>query len=218
MSVTYSRRPPAPARAHAGGSAGGLLDPKQLWRSTAGRAAQAQPGHAVAQPGHVHRRDRRGLHHRARDRRPERVRLGDHGLAVAHRALRQPRRGGRRGPRQGPGGDAARGPRRTPSPAALSGWAEGAAASAYREERVPAAELQLGDIVVVEAGQIIPGDGDVVEGIASVDESAITGESAPVIRESGGDRSARSPAAPRCSPTGSSCGSPRSRARASSTG
>ena len=50
--------------------------------------------------------------------------------------------------------------------------------------------LQQGDIVVVEAGQVIPGDGDVVEGIASVDESAITGESAPVIRESGGDRSA----------------------------
>ena len=55
---------------------------------------------------------------------------------------------------------------------------------------MPAAALQLGDIVVVEAGQVIPGDGDVVEGIASVDESAITGESAPVIRESGGDRSA----------------------------
>src|SRR5256885_12202777 len=58
------------------------------------------------------------------------------------------------------------------------------------EEPVPAAALQLGDVVVVEAGQIIPGDGDVIEGIASVDESAITGESAPVIRESGGDRSA----------------------------
>ncbi|MFD1367353.1 potassium-transporting ATPase subunit KdpB [Actinoplanes sichuanensis] len=55
---------------------------------------------------------------------------------------------------------------------------------------IPAPELQRGDLVVVEAGQIIPGDGDVVEGIASVDESAITGESAPVIRESGGDRSA----------------------------
>ncbi|HEY0225234.1 MAG TPA: potassium-transporting ATPase subunit KdpB, partial [Mycobacterium sp.] len=50
--------------------------------------------------------------------------------------------------------------------------------------------LQQGDVVVVTAGQVIPGDGDVVEGIASVDESAITGESAPVIRESGGDRSA----------------------------
>jgi K+-transporting ATPase ATPase B chain len=58
------------------------------------------------------------------------------------------------------------------------------------EETVPAPLLQQGDVVVVEAGQVIPGDGDVVEGIASVDESAITGESAPVIRESGGDRSA----------------------------
>jgi K+-transporting ATPase ATPase B chain len=57
-------------------------------------------------------------------------------------------------------------------------------------EEVPAPELRLGDVVVVEAGQVIPGDGDVIEGIASVDESAITGESAPVIRESGGDRSA----------------------------
>jgi potassium-transporting ATPase ATP-binding subunit len=54
----------------------------------------------------------------------------------------------------------------------------------------PAAELHRGDIVVVEAGELIPGDGTVIEGIASVDESAITGESAPVIRESGGDRSA----------------------------
>ena len=54
---------------------------------------------------------------------------------------------------------------------------------------IPASQLKLGDQVVVVAGQIIPGDGDVVDGIASVDESAITGESAPVIRESGGDRS-----------------------------
>jgi K+-transporting ATPase ATPase B chain len=58
------------------------------------------------------------------------------------------------------------------------------------EETVPATALRKGDRVVVEAGQAIPGDGTVVEGIASVDESAITGESAPVIRESGGDRSA----------------------------
>jgi K+-transporting ATPase ATPase B chain len=57
------------------------------------------------------------------------------------------------------------------------------------EEPVPAPELKQGDRVVVEAGEVIPGDGDVVDGIASVDESAITGESAPVIRESGGDRS-----------------------------
>jgi potassium-transporting ATPase ATP-binding subunit len=54
----------------------------------------------------------------------------------------------------------------------------------------PASELEKGDVVVVEAGELIPGDGTVIEGIASVDESAITGESAPVIRESGGDRSA----------------------------
>jgi K+-transporting ATPase ATPase B chain len=58
------------------------------------------------------------------------------------------------------------------------------------EERVPGTDLAIGDLVVVEAGETIPGDGDVVEGIATVDESAITGESAPVIREAGGDRSA----------------------------
>ena len=70
----------------------------------------------------------------------------------------------------------------------LVGWQPGQTDT--REEQVPGTQLTLGDYVVVEAGEIIPGDGDVVEGIASVDESAITGESAPVIRESGGDRSA----------------------------
>jgi len=59
-----------------------------------------------------------------------------------------------------------------------------------REEQVPASSLRKGDVVIVEAGMLIPADGEIVEGIASVDESAITGESAPVIRESGGDRSA----------------------------
>ncbi|HET6384390.1 MAG TPA: potassium-transporting ATPase subunit KdpB [Armatimonadota bacterium] len=59
-----------------------------------------------------------------------------------------------------------------------------------REEPCPATQLRKDDIVVCEAGDIIPSDGDVIDGIASVDESAITGESAPVIRESGGDRSA----------------------------
>lgn len=57
-------------------------------------------------------------------------------------------------------------------------------------EIVAATELRKGDIVVVSAGEFIPGDGEIIEGVASVDESAITGESAPVIRESGGDRSA----------------------------
>jgi K+-transporting ATPase ATPase B chain len=59
-----------------------------------------------------------------------------------------------------------------------------------REELVPAASLSKGDLVVCEANDVIPSDGEIIEGIASVDESAITGESAPVIRESGGDRSA----------------------------
>jgi K+-transporting ATPase ATPase B chain len=72
----------------------------------------------------------------------------------------------------------------------LTGWQPSADPASLREESVPGTALQLGDFVVVEAGQVIPGDGDVVEGVASVDESAITGESAPVIRESGGDRSA----------------------------
>jgi potassium-transporting ATPase ATP-binding subunit len=58
------------------------------------------------------------------------------------------------------------------------------------EERVAAAELVKGDLVVAEAGDVIPSDGEIIEGAASVDESAITGESAPVIREAGGDRSA----------------------------
>jgi potassium-transporting ATPase ATP-binding subunit len=59
-----------------------------------------------------------------------------------------------------------------------------------RIERVPSSKLRAGDVVVVAAGEPIPGDGEVIEGVATVDESVITGESAPVIRESGGDRSA----------------------------
>jgi K+-transporting ATPase ATPase B chain len=79
------------------------------------------------------------------------------------------------------------------------GRAQAASLRAMRTETIarlldgstrPAAELTRGDVVVVEAGEVIPGDGTVIEGIASVDESAITGESAPVIREAGGDRSA----------------------------
>src|SRR6204780_2549564 len=64
----------------------------------------------------------------------------------------------------------------------------------YREdgqtEEVPGSDLRSGDLCLIVAGSIIPGDGEVIEGVASVDESAITGESAPVIREAGGDRSA----------------------------
>lgn len=67
---------------------------------------------------------------------------------------------------------------------------EDAAARTAATQDVASAELRLGDVVVVETGELIPGDGDIVHGIATVDESAITGESAPVVRESGGDRSA----------------------------
>jgi len=59
-----------------------------------------------------------------------------------------------------------------------------------RTEKVPSSKLRAGDLVFVSAGEFIPSDGDIIEGVASVDESAITGESAPVIREAGGDRSA----------------------------
>lgn len=74
----------------------------------------------------------------------------------------------------------------------VTGYDEKTDAAAERVviDDVSSADLTLGDVVVVAAGDLIPGDGDVVHGIASVDESAITGESAPVIRESGGDRSA----------------------------
>ena len=65
-----------------------------------------------------------------------------------------------------------------------------AAAERASTTQVSSSDLTLGDVVVVTAGELIPGDGDIVWGIASVDESAITGESAPVVRESGGDRSA----------------------------
>ena len=93
-------------------------------------------------------------------------------------------------------------PRRSPRAAArprprpCAGPGPKPSPSAWRTSRtpsaqiVPATQLRKGDVVLVEAGDLIPSDGEVIEGVASVDESAITGESAPVIRESGGDRSA----------------------------
>ncbi|MGW1363820.1 potassium-transporting ATPase subunit KdpB [Streptomyces chartreusis] len=86
--------------------------------------------------------------------------------------------------------DTLRGMRRQTAARRLAGWEPGAAEGDYVEESVGAGQLRRGDVVVVEAGEPVPGDGDVIEGVASIDESAITGESAPVIRESGGDRSA----------------------------
>lgn len=81
---------------------------------------------------------------------------------------------------------------RTSTPARRVADYDSADPSAFSAQlvEVSSAELQLSDVVVVEAGELVPGDGDIVWGIASIDESAITGESAPVVRESGGDRSA----------------------------
>ncbi|WP_309711623.1 potassium-transporting ATPase subunit KdpB [Pseudolysinimonas sp.] len=80
---------------------------------------------------------------------------------------------------------------RTSTPAhSLGGYVEGTDGSTATATEISSADLKLGDVVVVSAGEVIPGDGDIVWGIASVDESAITGESAPVVREHGGDRSA----------------------------
>ncbi|MFG3064460.1 potassium-transporting ATPase subunit KdpB [Streptomyces sp. NPDC048231] len=86
--------------------------------------------------------------------------------------------------------DTLRGMRRQTVARRLVGWQPGAGSGSYIEESVGAGELRRDDLVVVEAGELVPGDGDVIEGVASIDESAITGESAPVIREAGGDRSA----------------------------
>ena len=114
---------------------------------------------------------------------PDRLPGGADVPAAADRPVRQLRRGPGRGPRQGPGrqpaGDPAghaRLPARRPRVRTTG-------------EVVSSTKLRTGDLVVVEAGQVIPADGEVVEGVASVDESAITGESAPVIREAGGDHS-----------------------------
>ena len=106
----------------------------------------------------------------------------DRPLAVVHRALREFRRSARRG----------RGKARADS---LKAGSQGLSANkrradgSFRERRCQQ-PAQKGDVVRVQAGEMIPGDGEVIEGVAAVNEAAITGESAPVIRESGGDRSA----------------------------
>ncbi|MCZ7543309.1 MAG: potassium-transporting ATPase subunit KdpB [Anaerolineae bacterium] len=105
-------------------------------------------------------------------------------MAVVHRAVCQLRGSAGRRARQGTGGSPAPDPARYQSQKLRSPERH----AAY--ETVVSTDLRQGDAVLVEAGGLIPADGDVIEGIASVDESAVTGESAPVIRESGGDRSA----------------------------
>ncbi len=111
----------------------------------------------------------------------ERVRLSDYPLALVHGAVRQLRRSHGRGPRKSASRHATQDQNRD----------HGAAADQRPGRDGPGdVAARSGDVVLVKAGETIPGDGDVIAGIASVDESAITGESAPVIRESGGDRSA----------------------------
>ena len=120
---------------------------------------------------------RDALHHAGQ------LRLGpaDHALAVVHGGIRQLCRSHGRRSGQGTGRHAAQGAGRNPGTPLRND---------DTVESVPSSELRSGDMVVVAAGEFIPGDGEVIEGVASVDESAITGESAPVIREAGGDRSA----------------------------
>ena len=114
--------------------------------------------------------------------RPLQLRSADHALALVHGPLRQLRRGHGRRPRQSPG--------RRPAPRQVRDHRLPLLKSTAPSKRSPAPSCAPDDVVRVIAGQLIPGDGEVIEGVASVDESAITGESAPVIREAGGDRSA----------------------------
>ena len=124
--------------------------------------------HLAGDPRRPNRRRRRLY----RQRRP---------VAVVHRAVRQLRGSAGRRPQQGPCGKP-EGHQENQLGEKLAGPRRDGAT-----ERVAAESLRKGDIVLVEAGDTIPCDGEVLEGGASVDESAITGESAPVIRESGGD-------------------------------
>ena len=167
-----------------------LLDRAILSRAAVDAFAKLAPGAHDEEPGHVHRRGRRARDDalpaaRPLPEGPLRIPAPDRLLALGDGPLRELRRGRGRGPRQGAGRRAPPRPHRRPSPGGSSETGK-----AQREERVPSTQLRKGDRVVVEANEMIPGDGTVVEGIASVNESAITGESAPVIREAGGDRSA----------------------------
>ena len=184
-----------------------IVDPRD-WRCLP-QAPSADDGE---EPGDVRCRDRQRPHDveagAGRDRRRQRagLRAADHVLALAHGDLRQLCRGDGRGPGQGAGGHAAAHPDRD----------VGEPVHRRATETVPAALLRKDDVVLVTAGEFIPGDGEIIEGVASVDESAITGESAPVIRESEAtDRP--SPAARASSRTGSRCASRRIRGIPSST-
>ena len=175
----------APHRRRASAGLRRAARPRAALAVAAGRAAQARTRAPVAQPGHVHRRGRGRVHDRARDHRPDAfawlitVWLW---LTVVFANLAEAVAEGR-GKAQA---ETLRAARTDTVARQLEDWQPGG--GRRRGDAVPARRPHQGDVVVVEAGETIPGDGDVVEGIASVDESAITGESAPVIRESGGDR------------------------------
>ena len=187
-------------------SAGAHSEPRHLRRPDGGRAARSRsstppscagaaidsvykldPRVQLKQPGHVRGRRRRVITTVEFVRRPLRAGLGarsllhrsGRALALVHRPLRQLRRGDGRGARQGPG--------RHPAPDAYRCPGEAACFPTDSTQIVSATELRRGDLVLVEAGDLIPGDGEVVEGVASVNEAAITGESAPVIKEPGTD-------------------------------
>ena len=147
-------------------------------------AAQTQSTKHDGQPRHVRRRNRQRDHDRAAGHSSARglpLQSSDHALAVVHRPVRQLRRGDGRGPRQGAGRNAAPRPLRNHGQPYRLRRKDRADRKRQTPRRGPG---------FVSAGELIPGDGEIVEGVASVDESAITGESAPVIREAGGDRSA----------------------------
>ena len=160
----------------------GLFDRRDPAPGSGRRLPEARSPGPDQEPGHVRRPGRHGRHPDRGHRPPERVRLVDHRLALPDGDVRQLRRGDGRRAREGAGRHPAQDARRRPRRAASTPTAprSGSRRRSWRK----------GDLVVCEAGDLIPSDGEIIEGIASVDESAITGESAPVIRESGGDRSA----------------------------
>ena len=188
MTATIAPTPPTPEATSSRPKQRSLFDPAILRRAVGDsfvklhpRAMARNPVMFVVEIGSVLTtfvffRDLRSASH---DR--ERLRGPRRGVAVVHRAVRQLRRGRGRGSRQGAGRLAAQG---------AIGHGRPCATERHRSSRCPSPQLDLGDECVVTAGELIPGDGEIIEGIAIVDESAITGESAPVIRESGGDRSA----------------------------
>ena len=190
-----------------------IFDPPIVGARARRQLPQARPAPHGAQPGHVRRRGRPVL--------ATFLFLRDSDSARANVFAGLGRRSGCGSPCCSPTS-----PRRWPRAAARHRRRR--SADAGRDDRATPArptgpsrtcralELELGDEVVVTAGEVIPADGDVVEGIASVDESAITGESAP-SSASPAATAAPSPAVPACSRTRSSSGSRRGRARASST-